>query len=88
VKDLRSLRKWIDNISWPKERIPQSENLLSLMWGEIRSAHDDLTDKEAALIMERVFAALAEADVRGLITTGNEHEWATLSVQARERSKD
>lgn len=65
------------------EWYPNADDLIDLcaygvLLGQPRAA--------AFRVVRDVFAGLTKADVRGLISVGDEHEWAYLSVRANERA--
>jgi hypothetical protein len=62
---------------------PDGDELISVLVGQVA---DRLEPKYALEVVAAVLAGVAKADVMGLISCGDEHEWARLSIAAADRA--
>jgi len=65
---------------------PESGTLLDLCIAEVREQLRVNPRSAPEHLVAAVLAGITAANVRGLISVGDEHEWATLSLMATERA--
>lgn len=80
MKRKRNLQELAGNPEW----YPNANDLVNLVIDSISEVvPDSLIPEEIAKIAESVFTALVEADIRGLFSVVDEHEWARLALIAQ-----
>lgn len=65
------------------EWYPEMDALIDLCAHDLSTAY---TRAEALRMVRDVFAGLTQADLQGMISTGDEHEWARIACRANERA--
>jgi hypothetical protein len=80
MRDIERVRR----LSVEAHRYPEIGNLVDSC---MRELDPKLRTPTAYQIVSEVFAGLMNADIRGLISTGDEHEWATVAMYAHARAE-
>jgi hypothetical protein len=77
----RNLEELAGNVEW----YPYAPELVGMVFAAIEEVvPDSLIPEEVARITEAVFTAFTDADIRGLFSVADEHEWARLALMARQ----
>lgn len=75
----RNLDELAGNAAW----YPNADELVKLTFEEIQKVvPDSLIPEEVARIVETFFTVMTHADIQGLFSVNDEHEWAYLATVA------
>lgn len=64
------------------DRYPEGDNLIDVLVSNVPEA----SKAEALKLVGYLLTGMTEVDIRGLVSVGDEHEWATLALRAFDRS--
>lgn len=73
-------QEWLEKAAHELENYPEAESLIIEMRDQISTMGMSESDTYRAVAL--ALAGLARADVKGYISVADEHEWATLALEA------
>lgn len=75
--------EWLAKLAHPMTDYPEGDKLIDVLLEQVTG---EARPRHLLEMIAKVLAGVARADVMGLIHTGDEHEWARLSIAALDRS--
>lgn len=82
-------RSTLEKMAGDPEYYPELEKLIDALVEGLRKTEPDLnlTDQKAYSMVGRLMEAMAEAEVHGLITSSDEHEYAAAAIAAYRKAR-